>query len=230
MNTIQRSAPRAPAARPLALLLAAAAVLASAQPPVGEGAEQGFVRIEPARDADWRALFVGLASPGNRQAKFEERRYFPFRRDPVVLSGEIRISPGRGLSLSYLAPARNVVIVDGKGLLLRNEVGEEREAPPDDRIRTAASTLARLLQVDLAALGQDFEIHGRREGSTWSLLLRPRQEALAGIVGRIGLAGEGTAMRRITMGRSAAQRIEIEITDARDGLLFTADTLRQFFR
>lgn len=195
-----------------------------------DGAEAGFVRVEPARDTDWRELFVVLAAARNRQARFEERRYFPFRRDPVVLSGELRISAGRGLSLSYLMPTPNVVIVDEKGVLLRNEVGEEREAPSDDRIRTATATLGRLLELNLTALEQEFEIHGRRDGSKWSLQLRPREEAVAVLLGRIGLYGEGIAMRRISMGRSASQRVEIEISEARDGVLFTADTLRRFFR
>lgn len=214
----------------LALLFVVGLGRSAAQTPGGEGSEAGFARIEPARDTDWRDLFVGLAAARNRQARFEERRYFPFRRDPVVLSGELRISAGRGLSLSYLAPTPTVVIVDEKGVLLRNEQGEEREAPADDRIRTATATLGRLLQLNLSVLEQEFEIHGRRDGSRWSLQLRPRQESLAGLFGRIGLSGDGIEMRRITMGKSANQRVEIEISEARDGVLFTADTLRRFFR
>ncbi len=214
----------------LALLFVFGPGLSAAQSPGSEGPEAGFARIEPARDMDWRDLFVGLAAGRNRQARFEERRYFPFRRDPVVLGGELRISAGRGLSLSYQAPTPSVVIVDEKGVLLRNELGEEREAPADDRIRTATATLGRLLQLNLTVLEQEFEIHGRRDGSSWSLQLRPRQESLAGLFGRIGLSGEGIEMRRITMGRSATQRVEIEISEARDGVLFTADTLRRFFR
>ena len=213
----------------LALLFAVLG--SSAGEPLGlDGGEAGFVRVEPARDTDWRDLFVALAAAPNRQARFEERRYFPFRRDPVVLSGELRISAGRGLSLSYLVPTPNVVIVDDKGVLLRNKVGEERAAPADARIRTATATLGRLLQLDLKALEQEFEVHGRRDGSKWSLQLRPREEAVAVLLGRIGLHGEGTEMRRISMGRSATQRVEIEISEARDGVLFTADTLRRFFR
>ena len=39
-----------------------------------------------------------------RRSAFTEERYFPFRREPVVLTGTVRLVPGRGLSLEYRAP------------------------------------------------------------------------------------------------------------------------------
>src|SRR5512133_2760606 len=95
----------------------------------------------PASDPQWRALFDQLAPNKTRQSTFEERRYFPFRKTPVVLQGEIRIVPQRGLSLRYLQPEERVLIIGDKGLLMRDSDGQERTAPADSRAQAATSAL-----------------------------------------------------------------------------------------
>ena len=80
---------------------------------------------DAAHDPSWRELFAQLGAGKNRQATFEERRYFAFRSAPVVLTGEIRIVPDRGLSLRYLSPRPLVLIADTHGLLMRDEAGRD---------------------------------------------------------------------------------------------------------
>ena len=83
---------------------------------------------DPAHDPAWSPLFTELAPDRTRQSNFEERRFFPFRQKPVVLKGEIRIVPDRGLSLRYLEPTPQTLIIDREGLLLRDDNGRERAA------------------------------------------------------------------------------------------------------
>src|SRR5215510_1038506 len=78
---------------------------------------------DPAGDPAWRGLFDQLAPNKTRQSKFEERRFFPFRTKPVILEGEIRIVPRLGLSLRYLKPDERVMIIDDKGLMMRDSDG-----------------------------------------------------------------------------------------------------------
>src|SRR4051794_29498681 len=80
---------------------------------------------DAAHDPAWRELFAQLAPTRTRQSSFEERRYFPFRKEPTVLTGEIRIVPNLGLSLRYLTPEKRVLIADEKGLLMRDADGRE---------------------------------------------------------------------------------------------------------
>jgi outer membrane lipoprotein-sorting protein len=185
---------------------------------------------DPARDPAWRELFVQLAPNKTRRSTFEERRYFPFRKEPVILQGEIRIVPERGLSLRYLEPEPRILIVDHEGLLMRDAEGRERAALPDSRAQVATSALVQVLRFDFDALNKQFEVYGRRNGETWNLAFVPRDSAFADMLGTLTVSGEQNELRRIEMIKSPTQRIEIIIKETQEDVLFTADTLRRFFR
>ena len=185
---------------------------------------------DPANDPAWRELFAQLAPNKTRQSKFEERRFFPFRKEPVVLTGEVRIVPELGLSLRYLTPEKNTLIADAKGLLMRDDQGRERTPPNDSRAQAATSALVRVLRFDLAALQKDFAVHGRRDGAAWTLTFVARDPTFTALLGTLTISGEGGELRAIAMVKSPTQRIEIAIRDTVENVLFTGDTLKRFFR
>ncbi|MBL9187749.1 MAG: outer membrane lipoprotein carrier protein LolA [Opitutaceae bacterium] len=185
---------------------------------------------DPANDPAWRDLFAQLTPNKTRQSKFEERRFFPFRKEPVVLTGEVRIVPELGLSLRYLTPEKNTLIADAQGLLLRDDQGRERTPPNDSRAQAATSALVRVLRFDLAALQKDFAVHGRREGAAWTLAFVARDPAFTALLGTLTIRGENHELRAIELVKSPTQRIEIAIRDSVEDVLFTGDTLRRFFR
>jgi len=148
----------------------------------------------------------------------------------VVFRGEIRIVPDRGLSLRYLEPEPQVMIVDDKGLLMRGADGRERTAPTDSRAQAATSALVSVLRFNVAALQQEFAMYGQRAGETWMLAFVPRDAAVSALLGTILVSGEATTLARIEMIKSPTQRIEINVSDTREGVLFTGDTLRRYFR
>ena len=185
---------------------------------------------DPARDPAWSELLARLAPNQTRQSTFEERRYFPFRKTPVILKGEIRIVPALGLSLRYLEPEARVMIVDAKGLLMRDEQGRERAAPSDSRAQEATSALVNILRFDLPALQKSFALHGRREGDAWTLAFVPRDPSLVASLGTLIVSGEKLRLAKIEMIKSPTQRIEILIGETRENVIFTGDTLTRFFR
>ncbi len=201
----------------------------AADSPVGWVSEANRLP-DPARDPAWRELVDRLAPNKTRQSAFEERRYFPFRKAPVVLTGEIRIVPEVGMSLRYLTPEERVMIVDEQGLLFRDRAGREQPAPEDSRAQAATAALVNVLRFDLAKLQREFVIHGRRDGAAWTLAFVPREPAFAQLLGVLTVAGEDHRLRRIEMVKSPSQRIEIDIRDTREDVLFTGDTYRRFFR
>jgi len=213
--------------QPIRLLLLAGLLAPSLSP--ARGAEPLPIADE-ARDPAWRELLSRLAPNKTRESTFEERRYFPFRRQPVVLTGEIRIMPGRGLSLRYLTPEPRVLIADEKGLLMRDAAGRDHSPPDDPRAKAAIAALADVLRFDPAQLRHSFVMRGRRDGAAWTLSFAARDQALAAGLGTIILTGEGARLRKIEMVRSAGQRVEILIGDTREGVTFTADALSRFFR
>lgn len=185
-------------------------------------------RVPPAA-ATWNDLSAAFAQNGDVTADFTESRHFPFKRDPVVLSGEVRVSSAHGLSLHYLKPDDRTVILDDQGVLVRAPEGQQA-APADPRAAAANCALLHVLRFDLAGLEQDFELYGRRESGEWELALVPRTEALQRSVGRITAAGEGPTIRRIEIRRSEKVAIEIAIEPPRPAAPFTPEQLKAFFR
>jgi len=207
----------------LALLLAGSGQAAENDPRVDPA-----LRLPPAA-ATWSDLTGAFAKNGDVTADFTESRHFPFKRDPVVLTGEVRVSAARGLSLHYLTPDERTVILDDQGVLIRGANGQ-KAPPPDPRAAAANQALLHLLRFDLAGLEPDFELYGRREAGEWELTLVPRTETLKHSVGRITAAGAGPTIRRIEIRRTERQAIEIVIAAPRPPAPFTADEVKTYFR
>lgn len=216
--------------RPLLLLLVTALAFASSLRAAQEILSAETVIADPVHDPVWSELFRALAAPKTRVSRFEERRHFPFREKPIVLTGEIRIIPGRGLSLSYLTPKPQMVIVDEAGVLLRDGRGRQRSAPADSRAQAATAALFSILRFDLPDLARQFVIHGTRAGKKWTLGFVPKDPALAGLMGTVIVAGEARRINRIDLTKSDHQRIEIIILSTMEDVIFGDEVVKRFFR
>jgi hypothetical protein len=122
------------------------------------------------------------------------------------------------------------MIMDDKGVLLRGPDGRERPAPADARAQAATSALVNVLRFDLGALQKDFAVHGQRNGGSWALAFVPRDAAVANLIGTVLVVGADAGLTQIEVIKSPTQRLEIQIMDTREGVIFTGDTLRRFFR
>jgi hypothetical protein len=177
----------------------------------------------------WRDLVQKFSQQPDTTADFEERRVFPFRKEPVVLKGEVRVSRARGLSLHYTAPEERTMVFDDRGMVVRDPAGQ-KSPPPDPRANVANEALLLVLRLDFAALAKGFELYGRREGDVWSLGLVPRDPAVKKAIGDIHVGGDGATVRRIELRRSARQHIDILIEAPRSTAAFSAEELQRFFR
>jgi glycosyltransferase involved in cell wall biosynthesis len=208
----------------LAVLLCALPAPAAETDPL-VNAEHRLAADAPA----WNDLVEGFAKQPDTTADFTERRRFPFKKEPVELQGVVRVSATRGLSLEYIDPEKRTVILDARGMLIRAPAGE-KVPPADPRATAANDALRRILRFEFAALEKDFELYGRRDGPDWTLALVPRTKDLQRSIGRITVAGQATAIRRIELRRSARQVIEILIAAPRPPAAFTAEELKTYFR
>lgn len=189
---------------------------------------QSAHRLAPAAPA-WSDLIDAFAHHPDTLADFTERRFFPFKREPVELKGEVRVSATRGLSLHYTAPEEHTVILDEHGVLIRAAAGEKTPLA-DPRAAAANEALRHIVSLDLPALEKDFEIYGRRDGEGWTLALVPRTDEARRSIGRINVTGEAATIRRIEIRRTAKQSIEITIGPPRPSAEFTTEELKAFFR
>jgi hypothetical protein len=195
------------------------------------------VAIEPATklaadDPAWRDLAAAFAAQPDLVAHFDERRYFPFRKEPLRLAGEVRVSQEHGLSLHYTEPEDRVMIVDAAGVELRPPLANGAAASADPRTGSLANPafLLDVLRFDVAALQKNFELYGRREQDAWALALVPRDQRMQRALGRIYVRGTGPTVHAIELRRSARQHIDIAITDPRPVRAFSAAERKEFFR
>ena len=178
---------------------------------------------------DWADLQAAFAHHADVTADFTERRTFPFKREPVELRGEVRVSTERGLSLNYTTPEQRTVILDARGLLVRS-AGRQETPPTDPRAAATNQALLHVLRLDFAALEKDYELSGHRDDVAWTLVLVARTEELRRGMGRITVTGAADHVRAISLRRSARQVIDIAIAPPRPPAAFTAEELKKYFR
>ncbi len=180
-------------------------------------------------DPGWRQLAAEFVHHGDVTANFGEERWYPFRKQPIELTGEVRVSADHGLSLHYRTPEQRVVIVDRDGLLIRDGSGQTT-APSDPRAMAMNDVLLRILRLDLGALQQRFELRGERRGDDWTLELAPRAEDMRRIFQRITVSGSGPVVWRIELRHSPKQFVAIQMARPYPPAPFTPDELRRYFR
>ncbi|MBK8474866.1 MAG: outer membrane lipoprotein carrier protein LolA [Opitutaceae bacterium] len=213
---------------PVLALLSALVVAAAARAVVPGAAGPEIVVGE--NDAAWRPLFAALAGQGGVHSTFSENRWFSVKKTPVVLHGELRHSATRGLSLRYTQPEEQLMVVDDKGLLLRNAEGRTRTMTADPRAPRIDAALLPVLRFDLPALLQLFTLHAARDGEDWRLDFRPRTPELARHLSVIAVEGTGERVRRLEFRRSAKQRVEVLIEETQTGVAFSAEEEKRYFR
>lgn len=207
-----------------------AAKNAPTAPVAATDAASGSVLDPAALDEAWSKIIAALARPQTVRADFTERRWFAVRKLPVVLQGELRRSPERGLSLRYAEPEEQLMVIDGAGVLLRNSAGRTRTLRSDPRAPQIDALLLPILRFDLAALHERFEMRGTLAGAQWRLDLVPRAAELARSAGRVAISGDGELVRRIEFSRGPKQRVEVELGETRLGVEFSDEELRRYFR
>lgn len=211
----------------LALLFSLAiATAARAAVPAAMGPEI----VAGENDAAWSPLFTVLAGQDGVYSTFTENRWFSVKKFPVVLHGELRHSPTRGLSLRYTQPEEQLMVVDAKGLLMRNAKGRTRTMAADPKAPRIDAALLPVLRFDLPALRELFTVHAARDGDDWRLDFVPRTPELARQLSVVVVEGAGERVRRLEFRRSAKQRVEVLIEETKTGVSFTAEEEQRFFR
>lgn len=225
------------ALKPLRIAAAAAAVLlvvsaVSLRATLPDDIVAPSYRLSIANDPFWRTLFHTLSSQGGIHSQFEELRFLPIRKRPVVLTGEMRLSPDRGLSLHYLKPQESCVMIDSRGIVFRDAKGRVHEVGSDPRAQGATSTLLRVMRFDPVVLERDFAVYGVRDGIAWQVVFDPKPDAAVRDIslGRIIVRGQEDAVLLIEFRRSDRQRIEIHVGPTRTGVIFSPTELATWFR
>jgi hypothetical protein len=178
----------------------------------------------------WTGLLADLVQSGSLTARFTENRHLPFKKIPVVFTGEMRLSPERGLSLHYLTPQERILVLDQQGLLLRDENGRTRDLASEPRAQATIAALMHVLRFDLGELAKQFDLYGRQADDRWVIALEPKTSELASTIGRLVVSGTRAQVEKIEMRKSAVLSIEILISDVRKDAVFKTEDLARFYR
>ena len=209
-----------------AVILLLPAILVRGAEPSHPGPE--IASIE--RDAAWAPLFGRIANKGAIYSTFTERRWFPFRKLPVVLQGELRYSPILGLSLRYTEPDDRTMILDARGLLMRDALGRQRVPPTDLSAPDVSHSILCIIAFDAKSLSSLYVLRAARDGDDWRIDLEPRSPEEARLIGSITVFGSGEIVRHLEFRRSANQRVEILIRQTSAVSKFSDTDRRKFFR
>ncbi len=182
-------------------------------------------------DAAWQPLLAALKAKSPILATFKERRFFPFKKNPVVLTGEIRLDPALGLSLHYQVPEERILVVDDRGGFMRNGKGQRLHDLPDDpRAQAATRALLHVMRFELGELARDFSVYAARDGADWRFAFVPLPGPLANVLQPITVTGQDELVRTLEMKKSAAERVFIQIGETRTHVTFNSTELTRFFR
>lgn len=180
--------------------------------------------------AEWQWLFSALAAKGATYSTFTENRHFAMRKDPVVLQGEMRLDPARGLSLHYTAPEETFTLIDTGGLLLRDAKGRTRQIKAGTRDAGLVTALLPVMRFDSAELFKQFAVYAARDGGDWRFDFVPLNEKLAAALGAIVVTGAGAEISRISFNTSPKLRVEVIVGESKTGVTFTDADAQKYFR
>jgi len=165
-----------------------------------------------------------------REVPFEEKRYFPFRKTPIEVTGILRTGKGRGVSISY-PKNRTVIIYDEMGILMRRiaKDGSFREKSPDIDSSNTIALLGAAFNFDQEKLGSVFTLAWQGDDGGWDILMEPRdseEEKLEDIA----ISGKGSVVDSIVMRFADQRRIEIHPKEEIRKIQFTEEEEAVYFR
>lgn len=153
-------------------------------------------------DSDW--ILKALVRPPPMRTDFVEVRDSPLLKAPLRLSGEYRRPREETLVREVRAPYRETTTIATS----KTGAGEATIARPGKAPRTFAlsrapelaglqSSFGALLAGDRAQLERIYRVSAQGDRARWTLLLSPKDKALAARVREIALYGQGAELRCI---------------------------------
>lgn len=174
-------------------------------------------------------LLRGMASSPGVHARFHETKELSILSEPIESDGEIVFVPPRRFARITTRPSATRFVVDGDRLLFRDETGEQRLGASGSRTaRAIVENFLVLFGGDAAGLAARYETDFSAEGSRWRLRLRPRDAAVAAVVARVTLAGDGPKLLEMTLEEPSGDRSVTRYREVRIGTLSDAELARAF--
>jgi len=167
-----------------------------------------------ALNAEWQALIDQIHAVERVASPFVESRTFAFRKEPKLYRGVFRKEIDGRVSLAYTEPEAIALHIGEGFAYYRKDAGTIRRIPESNAQGGALALFPKLLNFDLAALSQSYDVSGLIEGEVWQLSFVAQDESNEDLPYESMLVeGRGTAVLRIELTKNRKQRIVIEMGD-----------------
>lgn len=165
-----------------------------------------------------------------REIRFEEKRYFPFRKKPIELKGVLRLWNGVGVSIFY-PDKSTLVIADETGVLMRKFSKDGSSLQKDAGIgeTDTISLLRAAFEFDRVELERLFKLDWRESGDEWAIVMAPRDEKSQKIAS-VTLSGLSARVGKIVLEFAGKRSIEISPLSERQEDAFSAEEQVKYFR
>jgi hypothetical protein len=174
-------------------------------------------------------LLHGMASAPGVQARFHETKEIALLSAPIESEGEIVFVPPRRFARITTQPAATRFVVDGDRLLFRDQAGEQRLSVAGSRTaRAVVENFIVLWTGDAEGLAARYTMAFSSEGSHWRLGLEPRDAAVAAVIARVLLVGDGPQLLEMTLEEPNGDRSVTRFREVRIGSLSDAALARAF--
>lgn len=147
--------------------------------------------------------------------QFTQHKFLRELPQPLVSTGEFFVARSLGVDWHTKKPFDASVVLTPRALIQRGADGSTKRVSADEQpgLRAVGQVFDALFTLDLAQLGQTFELYGERgdaaDKGSWTLGLVPREPAFAKVMSRIVVSGS-TQPARITLFEGSGDRTEIE--------------------
>jgi Outer membrane lipoprotein carrier protein LolA-like len=159
-----------------------------------------------------------LAKPKVLCGRFEQSKQLVGLKKPVHSTGRFCVVADKGVLWRTLQPFPNtlkltrdeIVQLHGERVALRLDAKQE------PTVRMINSILFALLAGDLAELEKLFDVDGKAEDNSWSVMLKAREPGLAKAVGSMTLDG-GVYVKNIVINEAGGDRTQITFSSIQTG-------------
>ena len=154
-----------------------------------------------AETLDVPSLMAQLAAVPERRATFREEKRIGALTAPLISGGTLLYRRPGHLEKRTDWPEPESLVVDGDRIVLTVGDDAPRVVPlsMDAGLRAAIDAFRAPLAGDLAALSRSFRVQGSGSMAAWRLDLTPSDPVVATLLRAVQVAGEGTAVRDVTV-------------------------------
>lgn len=141
-----------------------------------------------------------LSQPSVLRGEFEQVKQVRGFKKQLLSKGDFLVARERGVVWRTREPFASVLKLTPTEIVATQggDVAFRLSASTEPTVRVINGLMFSLLNGDVAALGEQFELSGTVDAKSWSLVLIPKQAAFAKILTRVELSGD-VYVRRIVM-------------------------------